>query len=115
MHEMSIAQSILAIIEEEMGKQPGATLKKVTVGSGALAGVVADALVFGWEAVTIGTHLEGSVLEVNEIPIKVRCGGCSHEFVPEDKLYMACPKCGLEIGHQVLQGKELQIESIEID
>ncbi len=56
-----------------------------------------------------------SVLEVNEIPIKVRCGGCKNEFLPEDKLYMACPECGLEIGHEVLQGKELQIESIEID
>ncbi|WP_419780942.1 hydrogenase maturation nickel metallochaperone HypA [Maridesulfovibrio sp.] len=115
MHEMSIAQSILAIIEEEMEKQPGASLKKVVVGNGALAGVVSDALTFGWEAITVGTNLEGSVLEVNEIPIKVRCGECKHEFLPEDKLYMACPECGLEIGHEVLQGKELQIESIEID
>ncbi|WP_432738024.1 hydrogenase maturation nickel metallochaperone HypA [Maridesulfovibrio sp. FT414] len=115
MHEMSIAQSILAIIEEEMGKRPGTTLKKVTVGNGALAGIVSDALVFGWEAVTLGTHLEGSELVVNEIPIKVCCGGCKNEFVPEDKLYMACPECGLEIGHEVLQGKELQIESIEVE
>ena len=115
MHEMSIAQSILAIIEEEMEKQPGATLKKVTVGNGALAGVVSDALVFGWEAVTMTTPLEGSVLVVNEIPIKVRCGGCKNEFIPEDKLYMACPECGLELGHEVLQGKELQIESIEVE
>jgi len=112
---MSIAQSILAIIQEEMEKQPGATLKKVVVGNGALAGIVSDALTFGWEAVTLGTPLEGSVLEVNEIPIKVRCGGCKKEFIPEDKLYMACPDCNLEIGHEVLQGKELQIESIEID
>ncbi|WP_027723135.1 hydrogenase maturation nickel metallochaperone HypA [Maridesulfovibrio zosterae] len=115
MHEMSIAQSILAIIQEEMEKQPDATLKKVLVGNGALAGVVSDALTFGWEAVTIGTPLEGSVLEVNEIPIKVRCGGCKKEFIPEDRLYMACPDCNLEIGHEVLQGKELQIESIEIE
>ncbi|CCO22572.1 hydrogenase maturation nickel metallochaperone HypA [Maridesulfovibrio hydrothermalis] len=115
MHEMSIAQSILAIIQEEMEKQPGATLKKIVVGNGALAGIVSDALIFGWEAVTLGTPLEGSVLEVNEIPIKVCCGGCQKEFIPEDKLYMACPDCGLEIGHKVLQGKELQIESIEID
>nr|WP_320172633.1 hydrogenase maturation nickel metallochaperone HypA [Maridesulfovibrio sp.] len=115
MHEMSIAQSIFAIIQEEMEKQPDSTLKKINVGNGALAGVVSDALTFGWEAVTIGTKFEGSVLEVREIPIKVRCGGCGEEFTPEDKLYMACPKCGLEIGHEVLQGKELQIESIEVD
>jgi hydrogenase nickel incorporation protein HypA/HybF len=28
---------------------------------------------------------------------------------------MACPECDLEIGHEVLQGKELQIENLEID
>ncbi|WP_291325779.1 hydrogenase maturation nickel metallochaperone HypA [Desulfovibrio sp. UCD-KL4C] len=115
MHEMSIAQSILAIVQEEMEKHPDATLKKVIVANGALAGIVSDALIFGWEAVTVETPLEGSVLVVNEIPIKVSCGGCQKEFIPEDKLYMPCPDCGLEIGHKVLQGKELQIEGLEID
>ncbi len=115
MHEMSIAQSILAIVQEEMEKHPGATLKKVIVANGALAGIVSDALIFGWEAITMETPLQGSVLVVNEIPIKVSCGGCQKEFTPEDKLYMPCPDCGLEIGHKVLQGKELQIEGLEID
>ena len=115
MHEMSIAQSILAIVQEEMEKHPDATLKKVIVANGALAGIVSDALIFGWEAVTMETPLQGSVLVVNEIPIKVSCGGCQKEFTPEDKLYMPCPDCGLEIGHKVLQGKELQIEGLEID
>ena len=112
---MSIAQSILAIVQEEMEKHPDATLKKVIVANGALAGIVSDALIFGWEAVTMETPLQGSVLVVNEIPIKVSCGGCQKEFTPEDKLYMPCPDCGLEIGHKVLQGKELQIEGLEID
>lgn len=115
MHEMSIAQSIVQIVQDEMDKRPGAKLKKISILNGMLAGVITDALTFAWEAVTIGTPMEGSVMEVKEIPIKVRCGGCGKEFIPEDKLYMACPDCGLEIGHEVLQGKELQIENLEID
>lgn len=115
MHEMSIAQSIVQIVEEEMAKHPGAKLTKISILNGALAGVITDALTFAWEAVTIGTELEGSIMAVKEVPIKVRCGGCGKEFFPEDKLYMACPDCDLEIGHEVLQGKELQIENLEID
>ena len=111
---MSIAQSILSIVQEEMEKQANATLKKVVISNGMLAGIVSDALIFGWEAATIDTPFEGSTLIVNEIPVKVLCGGCGKEFYPEDKLYMPCGDCGLEIGHKVLQGKELQIDRIEI-
>ncbi|MBI9109668.1 hydrogenase maturation nickel metallochaperone HypA [Maridesulfovibrio ferrireducens] len=115
MHEMSIAQSIHTIVLEELEKHPDATLKKVLVNNGALAGIVSEALTFGWEAITMDTPLQGSILVVNEIPIIVSCGSCQKEFTPNDRLYMPCPDCGLEIGHKVLQGKELQIEGIEIE
>jgi hydrogenase nickel incorporation protein HypA/HybF len=115
MHEMSIVQSILGILREEMVKYDGQRLKKVVIKNGALAGVVTESLTFAWDALTPDSEFEGSVLEVVEVPIKVKCGDCDEAFSPGHNKCMPCPKCGQLLGHTVLQGKEMLIDSIEID
>ena len=115
MHEMSIVQSILGILREEMVKHDGQKLKKVVIKNGALAGVVTESLEFAWEALTPDTEFDGAVLEVVEIPIKVKCGDCGEEFSPGHTKCMPCPKCEQLLGHTVLEGKEMLIASIEID
>lgn len=115
MHEMSIVQSILGILREEMVKHDGQKLKKVVIKNGALAGVVTESLKFAWEALTPGGEFDGAVLEVIEVPIKVACGECGTEFRPEHTRCMPCPDCEALLGHTVLEGKEMLIDSIEID
>jgi len=115
MHEMSIVQSILGILKEEMVKHDGRTLKKVVIKNGALAGVVTESLKFAWEALSPDSGFAGAELEVLEIPIKVSCGECGEVFSPEHTRCMPCPKCDTLIGHHVLEGKEMLIDSIEID
>jgi len=114
MHEMSIVQSILGILREEMVKYDGQKLKKVTLKNGALAGVVTASLTFAWETLTPGGEFDGAELEVVEVPIKVACGECGEAFMPDDTKYMPCPKCEAIIGHDVLEGKELLVDSIEV-
>lgn len=113
MHEMSIAQSILSILKDEMIKHDISKLKRVVIKNGALAGVVSDALRFAWTALTPGTEFEGTILELEEIPLKVKCGECGEEFAPDDTKYMPCPKCEALLGHDVLEGKELYIDFME--
>lgn len=115
MHEMSIVQSILGILREEMIKHDGHRLKKVVIKNGALAGVVTESLIFAWDALTPGGEFDGSKLEVVEVPIRVACGECGEEFSPDHSRCMPCPKCEALLGHTVLQGKEMLIDSIEID
>lgn len=115
MHEMSLVQSMLEILADEKVKHGIQRLKRVTVVNGALANVVTDALNFAWETLTPGTEFDGVELVINEKPLRVACGGCGTEFSPEDNLYMPCPDCGLEIGHKVLEGRELYIGSIEAE
>jgi len=115
MHEMSIVESILGILREEMVKYDGQRLRKVVVRNGALAGIVTESLLFAWEALTPGGEFDGAQLEVVEIPIRVACGECGEEFSPEHARCMPCPKCEALLGHKVLQGKEMLIDSIEID
>ncbi|WP_348771068.1 hydrogenase maturation nickel metallochaperone HypA [Pseudodesulfovibrio sp. zrk46] len=112
---MSIVQSILGILREEMVKHDGKKLKKVVIKNGALAGVVTESLKFAWDALTPTEGFDGAELEIVEIPIRVACGDCGEEFVPEHSRCMPCPKCDQLLGHKVLQGKEMLIDSIEID
>jgi len=115
MHEMSIVESILGILREEMVKHEGHKLKKVTLKNGRLAGVVTEALQFAWEALIPGGEFDGAELEVIEVPVKVACGECGEVFSPEHNRCMPCPKCDALLGHEVLEGKELLIASIEVD
>lgn len=115
MHELSLVESILSIVEDEQAKHGLGRLKKVVLVNGALAGAVTDSLRFAWEALTPGTAFEGVELVVEEAPLRVACGACGEEFTPEDIHYMPCPKCEEFLGHKVLSGKELYIASIEAE
>lgn len=115
MHELSVAQSILSIIEEEMAKNGLTRLGKVVIVNGELAGVITEALEFAWQAITIDTDREGSVIEIKEVPLELRCMTCGHRFFPGGAKYAPCPECGEVLGHEVLQGKELYIENIEAE
>jgi len=117
MHEMSIAQSIVDILRQEMEKRGLTRLIRATVRFGRLTNTVPEALETGFMAVTAGTPLETAVFELVEIPVRYRCFGCGKEFSPEEpnRLLAPCPHCGEEFGHTVISGKELYIDSIEAE
>jgi hydrogenase nickel incorporation protein HypA/HybF len=61
------------------------------------------------------TRIVDDVETLQDVPLRVRCGACGVEFEPEDRHYMPCPSCGEFLGHDVLGGKELSIESLEAE
>lgn len=115
---MSIAQSLAGIVRQEMARHGVSRLVSVRVRHGALAAVVPHALTFAWQAVTLDTPLEGARLDMVEVAVRLRCSSCGKEFSPEDcdrLLLIPCPACGEDLGHEVLEGKELYIENLEAD
>ncbi len=117
MHEMSIVQSLLSIIQEEMQKNEVSRLIRVTVVHGQMTNIVPDSLHFAFEVLTKETPLEGALLETREEPLVYRCAGCKTEFTPSlaDAILAPCPCCDEEFGHEVLSGRELYIESMEAE
>jgi hydrogenase nickel incorporation protein HypA/HybF len=117
MHELSIAEGLLDIIKEEMAKNNVTKLLSIKIVHGQMASVVPEALDMAFKALTVDTPMEGVRLKMEEIPTRVRCCQCKLEFSPvEDDIYlMTCPQCGAELGHEILSGKELYIESIEAE
>ncbi len=116
MHEMSLTQSLLRIINEELERHGKRRLLGVTVAHGAMANVVPDAMAFAWEALTKGTAHEGATLTLREIPLEVECSRCGCVFQPAEKLVLKpCPECGEDLGHTVRAGKELYLESMDAE
>ena len=65
MHELAIAESLVAAVVDKTGEQRVTTVR---LSLGRLGGVVADALTFSFEIATLGTTLEGATLEIEAQP-----------------------------------------------
>ncbi|HDM10786.1 MAG TPA: hydrogenase maturation nickel metallochaperone HypA [Desulfobacteraceae bacterium] len=113
MHEMSIAQSLLEIIKEEMAKNDAKVLRSVRLHIGQLTAIVPDSLSFCFEIMTNGTELEGAKLIMEVIPLMGYCNGCGKEFEIENYAF-ACPYCQ-STDIKTISGDELSIVEMEIE
>lgn len=113
MHEMSIAQSLVDILQEEMRKAGAQRLRSVRLEIGQMSAIMPDALSFGFEVITAGTNLEGAELILDSVPLKAACRACQREFEIERYAFY-CPFC--HSGDiEVLSGQELAIVEITVD
>jgi hydrogenase nickel incorporation protein HypA/HybF len=111
-HELSIAASILEIVERSLPAETVVPVLRVSVRVGRLAGVVPDSLEFCFRAVTAGTRLDGAALVIESVPVTLRCGECGRTSVIED-IAFACPSCASP-GVSLETGTELQVAEVEI-
>lgn len=113
MHEMSIAEGIVQLLEEQAVAQRFSRVRAVWLEIGALAAVDPRALCFCFEAVTRGSLAEGARLEIIERPGRAWCPGCNADVAISQR-YEACPRCA---GHRlrITQGEELRIRELEVE
>lgn len=111
MHELSIAQSIVDILHDQMRIHKLSKVESVWLRVGVLRSVQIESLGFSFDLLTAGSPLEGARLEVEEVPIKGRCMACGQQ-VRLNHWLDDCPLCrGTRI--EVTSGKELDIVAIE--
>ena len=118
MHELSLVTSIVETVTETLAALPdsprGARVLEVRLRVGALASVIPESLEFCWGIVSEETPLEGSRLVVNVLPVVVHCEPCELDSELEGVQSFRCPRCGEQCA-EIRQGRELEIDSIEID
>lgn len=112
MHELSIAQNIVEIVEQHLPEIGVREVKSVKLKVGDLSGVVPDSLRFCFDAITAGTRLQSAVIEIEHVPFVVRCNKCGEDSTNESGVVF-CDSCG---GRDVsiISGNELRITEIEI-
>jgi hydrogenase nickel incorporation protein HypA/HybF len=84
---------------------------KIKIQVGALAAVVPESLEFCFGLIIQDTPVTGVILEIETVPVVVRCHRCQILFEVEDHIYL-CPECG-EPSMDLISGRELTVLSIE--
>jgi hydrogenase nickel incorporation protein HypA/HybF len=113
MHEVSIVESMVALVEDEHRRQDFSRVNMICVHLGALGHVEPDALRFCFGAVTSGTIADGARLKIVMIPGEGRCADCDR-IVPIQDRFSECPVCG---GTRVrmIAGDELRLAELEVE
>lgn len=112
MHELSVAQEILEIVNQYVPDPKPNTVKSVKVKVGRMSNILTDSLTFCFDVITSDTPLSGVRLEVIQIPVKINCTGCNQESEIEPPVF-ACPICGNN-QIKIVSGTELWVDEIEL-
>ena len=113
MHELEITRSLVSIALEEAKKANAQKLTSVSVVLGEMCGAVDQSVEFYFELMMKNTIGEGAKINFRKVPMVAKCCKCGNTVNPKD-IFWECDKChSMEI--EMISGKELYIESIEVD
>ena len=110
MHEMGLCEAVLSVVRDVSDDQP---VRRVRLRVGRRQGVVPHVFDFCWRLVARDTGTAGAVLELVDVPVRVRCRVCGAEGEPEAGT-VACPACGA-VSVDLVAGDELTVEEVELE
>jgi hydrogenase nickel incorporation protein HypA/HybF len=111
MHEMSVAQGLLSILQAQAETHGIARVSRVRLKIGRLRGLDARQLRLAFEALAEGSVAAGAELEIEEIAAQARCCACGAVWRAADYRFN-CPECAAADA-EILEGRELYIESFD--
>jgi len=113
MHEMSLTQGVLNILEDYAKTNDFKCVKTVWLEIGQLSHVEPEAMAFCFDAVMKGTIADGAKLEIVELPGQAICIDCDAEIEINSRV-AECPKCGSYKLH-ISGGDEMRVKELEVD
>jgi hydrogenase nickel incorporation protein HypA/HybF len=113
MHELSLMDAVREQVLEQAALHGAGRITAITLRVGSLAGVEIEALRLAHEVVMADTIAAGSRLVIEAVPAACFCAACGQPFPARDGC-CDCPRCG-RISRELLQGRELQLASLELD
>lgn len=113
MHELSIAQEIFSIIQQNVETDNLVSVKNVKVKIGKLSSILPASLLFCFDAIKTDTPLKNTELIIIHIPILIECFDCKTISEIEPPVF-SCPKCG-NANIKMTGGSELLVEEIELN
>ena len=113
MHEMSLAEGILQLVEETARREQAQRVKTIVLEIGQLSSVETSALEFCFSAVAAGGPASAARLVIIDVPGAGNCQACGRAVAMES-LFGVCPACG---SHrlQATAGTEMRVREIEIE
>jgi len=113
MHELSIVANLFEILEDQAKQKKAKKIITVKLKVGKLSGVVPEFLETAFDVYKKETIAERARLEVEEVPLRVKCRRCGTEITKDDFIFI-CSACGSR-ELKTLSGTELLLEKIEME
>lgn len=110
MHEFSLAQNVLEIVEETLKTNSLSHASEIQLEIGTLSGVEIPALEMALESLKPNSVIETTDIKMIITKAKAICRKCNEEYYPAD-LFSPCPKCS-SYSPDIIEGKELLVKSI---
>lgn len=113
MHELTIIDNIIKICIEEAKKHNVNKIIEIRIKIGQFSGMVPEYIQFYFNIMSKGTAAENAILNIEKIPIKIKCNDCKtdSEVCLDD---LICSYCG-SANIQVLKENSFIIESMEVE
>ena len=113
MHEMSLCEGVLQILQTEAEKQGFKRVKTVWLEIGELSSVEPEAMRFSFDVVMKNTLADAAQLKIIHKPGEAWCTQCS-KTVNVKQRYDECPYCG-NYQLQITGGDEMKIKELEVE
>lgn len=113
MHEMVIVEGILKAILPEVEKHDVSKVTVVKLKIGEMAGLVPACIEEYFDVAAKGTIAEGARIEIENIPVAIRCEDCGYEGGVTPRHYR-CPQCD-SINFKLTAGREYFVDSVEAE
>lgn len=111
MHEYSVVQALIDLVEVEARKRNATAVHSLRVGLGELSGVEPTLLATAYETFRDHTICAGAALDLRAIPAQWACPRCQLSIARGALLQ--CNNCGGPA--RLVQGDELVLESIDME
>ncbi len=113
MHEISLTQSLLDVVEEYARREGFSRVNLLRLSFGRLSCLDAGSLEFAFAVQSRGTKADGARLEFDIRPAVVYCDDCGGEITLAGSFELLCPRCG---GDRVrLTGGTEELKLLEMD
>lgn len=113
MHELSIAQSVISIVEKSIPDSFEGTVNSIVLQIGTLSGIERDALEFSFSILKEKSKIKKADLLIESVQAEAICNECKHVF--EVKTYgEPCPSCN-SYYYNLLKGKEMKVLKINVE
>jgi hydrogenase nickel incorporation protein HypA/HybF len=112
MHEMSLAEGVLGVVQDAARAHAPCTVRIVRLEIGALAAVECEALRFAFEVVKRGSVADSATLDIVQVPGSAWCMQCSRSVSIAER-GDPCPECG-SWQLQVTGGDQMRVRELEL-
>ncbi len=112
MHELSVCVALMQQVERVAREHRATRVDRILLRIGPLSGVEAPLLQNAFPVASAGTLAENAELEIESIPVRVRCTSCEAETEAAPNR-LVCGACG-DWRTRVVSGEEMLLARLEL-